>query len=80
MMMALIAILEATMISGCSGPNGDMEGGAGEAAEAANETGKIEPIIDKPYAFDEIPEALQYVGEGRAKGKVVITLESNFKT
>jgi NADPH:quinone reductase-like Zn-dependent oxidoreductase len=44
------------------------------------ETGKIEPIIDKRFAFDEIPEALQYVGEGRAKGKVVITLESNIKT
>ena len=36
------------------------------------ETGKVRPIIDKTYSFDETPEALRYVAEGRAKGKVVI--------
>ncbi len=44
------------------------------------EVGKIVPVIDKRYSLSEVPEALQYVVEGRAKGKVVITLESNNKT
>jgi NADPH:quinone reductase-like Zn-dependent oxidoreductase len=39
------------------------------------EAGKILPVIDKRYSLSEVPEALRYVGEGRAKGKVVITLE-----
>ena len=37
--------------------------------------GKIRPVIDRTYPFNEIPEAMRYVSEGRAKGKVVITLE-----
>lgn len=44
------------------------------------EAGKIVPIIDRRYPLIEVPEALRYVGEGRAKGKVVITLENNGKT
>jgi NADPH:quinone reductase-like Zn-dependent oxidoreductase len=39
------------------------------------ETGKVVPIIDRKYSFNEIPEALRYVAEGRARGKVVITVE-----
>jgi len=39
------------------------------------EAGKIVPVIDRRYPFSDVPEALRYVGEGRAKGKVVITLE-----
>lgn len=44
------------------------------------EAGKINPVIDRRYSLSEVPEALRYVGEGRAKGKVVITLESVNKT
>jgi NADPH:quinone reductase-like Zn-dependent oxidoreductase len=44
------------------------------------EAGKIVPFIDRRYALSEVPEALRYLGEGRAKGKVVISLESNNKT
>jgi NADPH:quinone reductase-like Zn-dependent oxidoreductase len=36
------------------------------------EAGKIVPFIDKRYPLHEVPEALRYVGERRAKGKVVI--------
>jgi NADPH:quinone reductase-like Zn-dependent oxidoreductase len=32
-------------------------------------------MIDRQYPFNEVPEALRYVSEGRAKGKVVITVE-----
>jgi NADPH:quinone reductase-like Zn-dependent oxidoreductase len=38
-------------------------------------TGKIVPVIDRRYPLSEVPEALRYVGEGHAKGKVVITME-----
>jgi NADPH:quinone reductase-like Zn-dependent oxidoreductase len=37
--------------------------------------GKVAPIIDRQYPLSEVPAALQYLGEGRAKGKVVITFE-----
>jgi NADPH:quinone reductase-like Zn-dependent oxidoreductase len=38
------------------------------------ETRKIVPVIDRRYPLREVPDALRYLGEGRAKGKVVITL------
>ncbi|MEM7126176.1 MAG: NAD(P)-dependent alcohol dehydrogenase [Chloroflexota bacterium] len=38
------------------------------------EAGKIAPAIDRRYPLREVPEALRYVEEGRAKGKVVITV------
>ncbi len=39
------------------------------------EAGKIMPVIDQQYSgLSEVPEALRYVLEGRAKGKVVISL------
>ena len=37
--------------------------------------GNIRPAIDRRYPLSEIREALRYVSEGRAKGKVVITVE-----
>jgi NADPH:quinone reductase-like Zn-dependent oxidoreductase len=39
------------------------------------ETGKVVPVIDRSYVFREVPEALQYLGEGHAKGKIVITVK-----
>jgi NADPH:quinone reductase-like Zn-dependent oxidoreductase len=36
--------------------------------------GKVVPVIDRRYPLSEVPEALRYLGEGRAKGKVVITM------
>jgi NADPH:quinone reductase-like Zn-dependent oxidoreductase len=38
------------------------------------EAGKIVPAIDRQYPLSEVPEALRYLGAGRAKGKVVITV------
>jgi NADPH:quinone reductase-like Zn-dependent oxidoreductase len=40
------------------------------------EDGKLLPVIDKVYRLNEVPEALFYFGEGRHKGKIVITMES----
>ncbi|GIH03153.1 NADPH:quinone reductase [Rhizocola hellebori] len=36
--------------------------------------GRITTVIDRRYRLDEVPEALRYLGEGHAKGKVVITV------
>ena len=44
------------------------------------EEGKIKPVIDGPYKLSEVPEAIRLFGEGKHKGKVVITLEQNNKT
>ncbi len=38
------------------------------------EDGEITPIIDRTYPLNEIPEAIRYLEEGHAKGKVVITV------
>jgi NADPH:quinone reductase-like Zn-dependent oxidoreductase len=42
--------------------------------------GKVTPVIDKRYRLSEVPEAIRYLEEGHARGKVVITLEHNNKT
>ena len=39
-------------------------------------TGKVTPVIDKRYRLSEVPDAIRYLEEGRARGKVVITLGS----
>jgi len=39
------------------------------------EAGKVVPVIDKRYPLSEAAEALRYLGEGHARGKVVITVE-----
>jgi NADPH:quinone reductase-like Zn-dependent oxidoreductase len=41
------------------------------------ESGKIVPPIDQRYPLSEVPEALRYLGEGHARGKVVITVGHN---
>ena len=44
------------------------------------EAGKIVPIIDRRYPLSRVAEALRYLEEGHAQGKVVITLEDVNKT
>ena len=41
------------------------------------EAGKVVPVIDRCYPLSEAAEALRYLGEGHARGKVVITVEHN---
>jgi NADPH:quinone reductase-like Zn-dependent oxidoreductase len=36
--------------------------------------GKIATVIDRRYPLSEVPQALRYLGEGHAKGKVVVTV------
>ena len=39
------------------------------------ETGKVKPVIDRRYPLEQVPDALRYLETGRARGKVVITVE-----
>jgi len=41
------------------------------------EAGKLTPVIDRTFSLSEVPEAIRYLEEGHARGKVVITLEHN---
>jgi NADPH:quinone reductase-like Zn-dependent oxidoreductase len=38
------------------------------------EAGKVTPAIDRQYELAEVPAALNYLGEGHARAKVVITV------
>jgi NADPH:quinone reductase-like Zn-dependent oxidoreductase len=38
------------------------------------EAGKVRPVIDRCYGLSEVPEALRYLEEGHARGKVAITV------
>ena len=38
------------------------------------EAGKVTPVIDGSYPLDQTPVAIGHVGDGHAKGTVVITV------
>lgn len=38
------------------------------------EQGKLTPVIDRRYALRDAVEAVRYVGEGHARGKVIVTI------
>jgi NADPH:quinone reductase-like Zn-dependent oxidoreductase len=44
------------------------------------EEGKVKPVIDRRYSLSEVAEAVRYLEEGHARGKVVITVEHHSKT
>ena len=44
------------------------------------EAGKVVPVIDRRYPLGETAEAIRYLEEGHAQGKVVIMVEQNNKT
>jgi NADPH:quinone reductase-like Zn-dependent oxidoreductase len=37
------------------------------------ESGKVRSVIDRRYELDDVVEALDYLGEGHARGKVIVT-------
>ena len=39
------------------------------------QSGKVTPVIDRTYALSQIAEAIRYLEQGHARGKVVITVE-----
>ena len=44
------------------------------------QAGKVTPVIDRRYKLSEVSEALRYLEEGHARGKVVITVPDNDET
>jgi NADPH:quinone reductase-like Zn-dependent oxidoreductase len=42
---------------------------------ALYDAGHLRPLIDKTFPFDQTLQALAYFEQGRANGKVVITLD-----
>ena len=39
------------------------------------QSGKVKSVIDRTYKLSEVPEAVRYLEEGHARGKVIITVE-----
>ena len=39
------------------------------------ESGKVVPVIDRCFPFEEIPEALRYLEHGEQKGKIIISFK-----
>jgi NADPH:quinone reductase-like Zn-dependent oxidoreductase len=50
-------------------------GGQLRALASLYDAGHLRPVIDKTFPFDQTLEALAYVEQGRANGKVVIALD-----
>lgn len=42
--------------------------------------GKLKPVLDKSYRLSEVSEAVRYLGEKHARGKVIITQEASDKS
>jgi NADPH:quinone reductase-like Zn-dependent oxidoreductase len=38
------------------------------------EEGKLTTVIDRRYTLSEVPDAFRYLGEGHAKGKLIVTV------
>ncbi|MGH9704776.1 MAG: zinc-binding dehydrogenase, partial [Candidatus Acidiferrales bacterium] len=41
------------------------------------EAGKVVPFIDRRYPLSDLADAVRYLEEGHARGKVVILMEAN---
>ena len=54
-----------------------MQANGGQLRKLASlyDAGHLRPLIDKTFPFDQTIEALAYVEQGHANGKVVITLD-----
>jgi NADPH:quinone reductase-like Zn-dependent oxidoreductase len=44
------------------------------------QSGKIKPVIDRTYKLSEVPEALRYLEQGHARGKVIISVVDDSKS
>ena len=39
--------------------------------------GKLKPVIDRTYALEEVAEAVRYVEQGHARGKVLVRIDED---
>jgi NADPH:quinone reductase-like Zn-dependent oxidoreductase len=67
---ALAPFVSQTMTSFTVSPNrADLE-----ALKELIEAGEVSPVIDRRYSLAEVPEAIAYLEQGHARGKVVISV------
>ena len=45
-----------------------------DAVRELVESGKVKPVVERRYELGEVADALRYLGEGHAQGKLVITV------
>ena len=45
-----------------------------KALAALYDAGILRPVLDRTFPFDDTLDAMAYVEQGRAKGKVVVTM------
>jgi NADPH:quinone reductase-like Zn-dependent oxidoreductase len=38
------------------------------------ESGQVTPVVDRTYPLSQAPDAIRYMQDGHARGKVVITV------
>jgi NADPH:quinone reductase-like Zn-dependent oxidoreductase len=74
--LVLSRFVSQRMVSYTAKPNYSSGPNTGDLATLKEliEGGKITPVIDRTYSLSEIPEALRYLEEGHARGKLVITV------
>jgi len=53
----------------------DRNGGQLRSLASLYDAGHLRPLIDRTFPFDETLDALAYAEQGRATGKVLITLD-----
>ena len=39
------------------------------------QTGKVTPVVDRRYPLSEAAKAMEYLEAGRARGKVIVSLQ-----
>jgi len=39
------------------------------------QSGNVKPVIDRTYPLSQIADAIHYLEQGQARGKVIITVE-----
>jgi NADPH:quinone reductase-like Zn-dependent oxidoreductase len=44
------------------------------------QSGKVTPVIDRTYPLSQIAEAIRYLEQGHARGKVVISMQHDDKS
>src|SRR6202171_5523075 len=44
------------------------------------QSGEVKPVIDRTYKLSEVPDAIRYLEQGHARGKVVIAVDQDKKT
>jgi NADPH:quinone reductase-like Zn-dependent oxidoreductase len=39
------------------------------------QSGKVTPVIDRTYKLSDLPDAIRYLEQGHARGKVVVSVD-----